>query len=309
MSVQEQTVRLGRVAEAEQGNRLDRWLVLQKPEYSRMQYKELIEAGKVWVNGKVAKKSCVLTQGDTVELKALPEPRDFLPAPNAALKLELLYEDKDLLAVNKVAGMPCFPLRQDQNTTLANALMARFSELGCFKKNKREAGLLNRLDVGTSGIVLVARNEASLAKLKELQKQGAIEKYYLALCEGEVKAPQQIALRLKTNPKNKSKMMVCGEFEPKDQKRSTSIYDVQSLGQNSLVKLRIHRGQRHQIRAHMAAIGHPLVNDPLYGAQAKPSMKGYRLHCEKVIFSSALSEKKIEIHATLSNWRIAKFGK
>ncbi|MGB0678125.1 MAG: RluA family pseudouridine synthase [Polyangiales bacterium] len=226
------------------------------------------------------------------------------PMPEPALPLDLRYEDAHLLVVAKPAGMPSHALDAGQTGTLAAALIAFDARLAAVAPRPCDAGLVHRLDVGTSGLLLVARSAAVHAQLGVQTRAGAITKGYTALVHGLVRAPQMLhyalAARrrqaavgvlasadpaapgpaLKLGRRSAAGPLTCRR--PRDLRRpvpaTTAVVAAQPLAAHTLLQLRIVRGYRHQIRAHLSALGCPIVGDLLYGGQATPVLDGHFLH-------------------------------
>jgi len=267
----------------EAGERLDAFLARRVPELSRARAKVLIEKGEARVDGRRVKKSYALGAGDRVTLDSLPGPVDFHAAPDPSLGLEVLLETDSYVVVDKPAGVPSHPLREGELGTLAGALVARYPEMRGVGYRKREPGILHRLDTGTSGLVLAARNRRTFDELRRMLKAGEIEKRYLARCVGVVPAPIVIDTPIATDPRDQRKVRVC--TDPRELKRlgaqaaTTEVLSSTPAEQGSLVELRANNARRHQIRVHLASIGHPLLGDSLYGG---PPLDHHLLHASSL---------------------------
>ncbi|MGB3053053.1 MAG: RluA family pseudouridine synthase [Polyangiales bacterium] len=267
------------IGEDEARERLDVFLARRVPELSRARAKVLIEKGDVRVDGRRVKKSYALAAGDRVTLESLPGTVDFHAAPDPGLALEVLLETDSYVVVDKPAGVPSHPLREGELGTLAGALVARYPEMRGVGYRKREPGILHRLDTGTSGLMLAARDQETFDELRRMLQAGEIEKRYLARCVGVVPAPIIIDTPIATDPRDRRKVRVC--TDPRELKRlgaqaaRTEVLSSTAAEQGSLVELRADNARRHQIRAHLASIGHPLLGDPLYGG---PPFDHHLLH-------------------------------
>ena len=267
----------------EAGERLDVFLARRIPELSRARAKVLIETGEVRVDGRRVKKSYALAAGDRVTLDSPPSPADFHAAPDPSLVLEVMLETDSYVVVDKPAGVPSHPLRQDELGTLAGALVARYPEMRGVGYRKREPGILHRLDTGTSGLMLAARDQPTFDQLRRMLQAGEIEKKYLARCVGVVPAPIAIDTPIATDPRDRRKVRVC--TDPRELKRlgaqaaRTEVLSSTPAEQGSLVELRANNARRHQIRVHLASIGHPLLGDPLYGG---PPLDHHLLHASSL---------------------------
>ncbi|NNE20550.1 MAG: RluA family pseudouridine synthase, partial [Myxococcales bacterium] len=239
------------------------------PELSRARAKVLIATGEVRVDGRRVKKSYALKAGDRVTLEGMPGAVDFDATPDPGLALEVLLETDSYVVVDKPAGVPSHPLRAGELGTLAGALVARYPEMRGVGYRKREPGILHRLDTGTSGVMLAARDQQTFDELRRMLQAGEIEKRYLARCVGVVPAPLVIDTPIATDPRDRRKVRVC--TDPREVKRlgaqsaSTEVLSSTPAENGSLVELRANNARRHQIRVHLASIGHPLLGDPLYG--------------------------------------------
>jgi 23S rRNA pseudouridine1911/1915/1917 synthase len=260
------------VTEAEAGERLDVVLARRFPELSRARAKALIDRGAVRVQGRLAPKSRIVSAGDRITLDQAPAPVDFDAAPDPGASLDVLVETDDFVIVQKPAGLPSHPLKEGETQTLAGALVARYPEMRGVGYSRREPGIVHRLDVDTSGVMLAARHARAFEALRGRLRAGEIEKRYLARCYGEVDAPRTIDLPLANDPRDRRKVRAC--TDTRESKRlgarpaRTEILSSTPAAHGSLVEVRANHARRHQVRAHLAAIGHPLLGDTLYGGPA-----------------------------------------
>ncbi len=239
--------------------------------------------------------------GEKIELLEWPASAPLKLLPDSSIRLKILHQDPQLVAVDKAAGFPSHPLKATEIGTVANALVAKFPRAAKFKNKPLEAGLIHRLDNETSGVLLFALQEAGLKRWQVLNQQGGITKFYLALVAGKPAAKGRVTLAIAHHPKNKKKMVVARSQEEIRQWKArpavTEYRRVKFSSEASLVLLRIHRGSRHQIRVHLAAIGHPILGDAIYGkGQVGPR---HFLHARKVEFKHSFTGKKISILAPL----------
>ncbi len=271
------------IQEGDAGRRVDVVLARLVPALSRARAKRLIEEGLVRVDGRRVKKSYIVSAGDRVTLESVPGPVDFYAAPDPDLALDVLVENEGYVVVAKPAGVPSHPLKEGERGTLAGALVARYPEMRDVGYSKREPGILHRLDNDTSGVMLAARDQATFDALRRQLQAGEIEKRYLARCQGIVPAPMIIDTPIAKDPRDNRRVRAC--TDPREIKRlraqpaATEILTSTPAEHGSLVEIRANNARRHQIRAHLASIGHPLLGDPLYGG---PSPGRHLLHAVSI---------------------------
>ena len=268
--------------EGDAGQRVDMVLARRVPELSRARAKRLIEEGVVRVDGRRVKKSYTVSVGDRVTLESLPGPVDFYAAPDPDLRLDVLVENVGYVVVAKPAGVPSHPLKEGEVGTLAGALVARYPEMRDVGYSKREPGILHRLDNDTSGVMLAARDQATFDALRQQLQAGEIEKRYLARCQGIVPAPMTIDTPIANDPRDRRRARAC--TDPREIKRlraqpaTTEVLTSTPAEHGSLIEVRANNARRHQIRAHLASIGHPLLGDTLYGGPALATGNRHLLH-------------------------------
>ena len=245
--------------------RLDRFLA-QSLALSRSQLQRLIKDGHVLVAGKAAKANQAVKPGQEISIE-VPELIDAAPAAED-LPLPIVYQDKDLIVVDKPAGMVVHPAAGHDSGTLVNALLHHVDDLSGIGGEKRP-GIVHRLDKGTSGLMVVAKHDRAHEELSRQFAQREVEKEYLALAWGEVMAGRRIDAPIGRDPNNRKKMS--SELSESARVRRTRaavtrVVRAEHFGRVlTLVQVAIHTGRTHQIRVHLAAIGHPIVGDALYG--------------------------------------------
>jgi 23S rRNA pseudouridine1911/1915/1917 synthase len=280
------------------GLRLDKYLAQARPELSRSQMQRLIAAGAVTVNGRQVKASYIVRPGDlvVVELPA-PESPEVTPEP---IPLEVVYEDDDLLVINKPAGLVVHPAAGHSSGTMVNALLARYPEMA---EAGPRAGIVHRLDKDTSGLIIAAKAEAARLALQEQFKRRQVHKVYLALLEGRPPQPKGVIdAPLGRNPKQRKRMAVVREGRP-----ARTLYRVlESFADYTLVQVEPETGRTHQIRVHFAWLGCPLVGDAVYGRREgrrkrRPRLPISRqfLHAWKLRFALPSSGEEVEFVAPL----------
>jgi 23S rRNA pseudouridine1911/1915/1917 synthase len=248
---------------------------------------EFIKSGKVTVNGRRLPKGATISSGDDV--RVLEPLATLILRPNPDLKLEVLFEDPSVLVVNKPELMACHPLRGDEDNTVMNALAASYPEVAKAGERPLEGGLVHRLDNGTSGALIVARDHAAFTVLRSAIRRGQIGRRYLALCEGHLRNPCTIAAPIAHHPKNQRKMVaVKGRASPKGARAAfTQVRPLRHYAHSTLIELRPLTGCRHQIRVHLSSIGHPLACDVLYGGSGCGLAQGrFWLHLFQLAFDS-----------------------
>jgi 23S rRNA pseudouridine1911/1915/1917 synthase len=241
---------------------------------SRARVKSLFETGAVRLDGRRPSKGDRATAGARLQVELAEEAPVLLPEPGLALRL--LYEDRWLLAVDKPAGMPSHPLKPGETQTVANALVARYPEVAAASADVREAGLVHRLDIDTSGVLLAARDRETWEAVRGLFRERAVDKRYWAVVSGPIADAGAIDLPLRHKGETRVEAAVDGGEEGREAVSEFHVLD--RAGELALVEVRILTGVLHQVRAHLAAIGAPVVGDGLYGGQALPGLSRFFLH-------------------------------
>ncbi len=292
------------VREEEAGSRLDVLLVRRVEGMSRAKARRMIEEGSVRVNGRRARKGARLASGDRVELAEMPAPTDFPALAAPELPLVVRYEDAHLVLADKPAGLPAHPLRPDERETLAGALLARYPEMATVGYALREPGLLHRLDNDTSGLMIAARSQRAFEALRALLVGGALDKRYLALVQGASIPLGIIDAPIAAHPSDPRRVHAC--LDPLDRRRAkarparTEIVEVTPVGERfALLEVRASHAVRHQIRAHLAALGHPLVGDWLYGGTSIEGFDRHFLHASRIALDHPLEPRRVDVASPL----------
>lgn len=284
------------VAEADAGQRLDHFLAARMAQFSRARIQAWIEEGRVRVNGAAKKASWKVRAGERIEVEpAGPPPLRAFPEE---IPLEILYEDEAVAAINKPAGLVVHAGAGRAAGTLVNALLHRYGELSEGGDALRP-GIVHRLDKGTSGVILVARTDAAHRSLAQQFASRTVEKVYLALVEGRV-APEEgvIDQPIERDPVRRTRMTA---RTGRGRAALTEYRVLQHLERFTLLEVRIRTGRTHQIRVHLASIGHPVAGDTLYGAAARPA--GLEppgrpwLHAWRIGFTSPATGERLLVEA------------
>ncbi|MBM3778271.1 MAG: RluA family pseudouridine synthase [Acidimicrobiia bacterium] len=285
------------------GERLDRFLAAVIPDRSRSQLQKLIADGRVQVDGRAARANLSLKAGrhvvvDSPEaVRAGVEPED--------LPLDVLYDDADLVVVNKPPGLVVHPGAGHPSGTLVNALLHRVAGLSGVGGVERP-GIVHRLDRGTSGVMVVAKHDAAHRELARQFQDREVDKEYIALAWGLVQAGRRIDAAIGRDPANRQKMSARAR---RAREAVTRITRARTLHGVSLLHVAIHTGRTHQIRVHLSAIGHPVVGDPLYGGVRRHVGHDVRavlrlerpfLHAWRLAFTHPGDGRHLEVRAPLA---------
>jgi 23S rRNA pseudouridine1911/1915/1917 synthase len=303
------------------GTRLDRFVAAHCPELSRSRVQELIDGGLLLVNGKPAKSSQKLRGGELITVRAQPR-----PAPHATaetIPLDVLYEDDDVIAINKAAGMTVHAGAGNVSGTLVNALLGRGQALS-HGGDPLRPGIVHRLDKETSGVILVAKNDTAHAKLGEAFRKREIKKTYIALVQGVLgEKSGRIELAIGRDPIHRTRMTTQrkswhGGTIANPREARTDWKALAKIDGTTLLEVQLHTGRTHQIRVHFSALKHPVVGDTLYGAARElgvsvssgrvgaaakqvtlPSLGRNFLHAAKLGFVQPRTGAWIEVRAAL----------
>ena len=251
------------VPDDSEGLRLDRFLVGVLPEHSRSQIQRLIKDGHVRVGGRGAKPNQPVKTGQQIAVE-VPEPVDAVPRAEP-LPLPILFQDRDLIVVDKPAGMVVHPAAGHASGTLVNALLHHVDDLSGIGGEKRP-GIVHRLDRGTSGLMVVAKHDAAHEELARQFADREVEKEYIALTWGEVMAGRRIDAPIGRDPSNRKKMSSARIRRSRE--AVTRVVRAEHFGRTlTLARVAIHTGRTHQIRVHLTALGHPILGDATYGGR------------------------------------------
>jgi 23S rRNA pseudouridine1911/1915/1917 synthase len=277
---------------ADQGKRLDAYLHEKLPEYSRSRLQNWIREGRVLVNGAAARPSGLIRGAEVIDVA--PGQMPPLRAEAEDIPVSVLYEDEGVVVIDKPAGMVVHAGAGAHSGTLVNALLHRFASLSSVGGDLRP-GIVHRLDRFTSGALVVAKTDAAHRALAAQFSSRTVEKIYLALVEGALKGAGRIQNPIIRDPKNRARMtarLAGGR---------TALTDweaVQAFAGFTMLKIRLGTGRTHQIRAHMAAIGHPVAGDRLYGAKTSPWNRFF-LHAHRLGFRIPAAGEDVVVESPL----------
>lgn len=286
-------------AENSQNQRLDRWLSERVEELSRSRLQTLISEGRVSVNDRpCTSKKATLKTGDRIQIHIPPAtPLELKPAD---IPLDILYEDEELLILNKPAGLVVHPAPGHENDTLVNALLAHCETLAGIG-GVRRPGIVHRLDKDTTGAIAIAKTDRAHQHLQAQIQAKTARRQYLGVVHGAPKTPSGVIDEpIGRHPIDRKKMAIV----PPDRGGRAAITRWQvreRLGNYTLVEFDLETGRTHQIRVHSASLGHPIVGDPVYGRGKSPgvNLPGQALHAWKLTLRHPISEEAIEAIAPL----------
>jgi 23S rRNA pseudouridine1911/1915/1917 synthase len=292
MSLYNQKVEITLEAE---GERLDRALAELLPDLSRMQWQRLIREGQVTVDGERARASYRIAGGEKL-VALIPEVVDA-EVTAEEIPLDIRYEDKDLIVVNKPAGMVVHPSLGHAGGTLVNALLAHCPDLEGVG-GERRPGIVHRLDKDTSGLIIAAKHDHALWYLQNQFKQRTVAKAYLTLVNGSLQPPEAIIdAPIGRDPRNRQKMAVITSANRDARPAQTAFRALTYYLEHTYVECRPRTGRKHQIRVHMAYIGYPIAGDHIYGRRKdKLGLKRHFLHAAELTFRRPSDDE--ELHLT-----------
>ena len=275
------------------GTRIDKYLT-DNTDYTRSKIQKMIENGNILVNNKQTKDSYKLKENDRITIEEYNEEIDIEPEN---IPLDIYYEDEDLIVVNKPSGMVVHPAPGNYSKTLVNALMYHTNNLSTINTSIRP-GIVHRIDADTSGLLLVAKNDKTHNALAEAIQKKEVVREYIALVEGVImEDTATIDAPIGRDKNNRKKMAVTSE-NSKD--AITHIRVLDRYKDSTLIRCKLETGRTHQIRVHLNYIGHPVVNDPVYGYKKLIDKDfGQMLHAEKIGFVHPTTKKYMEFTAPL----------
>ena len=285
------------IVESEEQKRIDAY-ISENTEYSRTAVQRLIEEEKITVNGKKEKASYKVQNGDKIEIEEEPAREIKLKAQD--IPLQILYEDKDIIVVNKPKGMVVHPANGNPDGTLVNAVMAICKDSLSGIGGEIRPGIVHRLDKNTSGAIIIAKNDKAHINLSEQLKNHEIKKTYIALVRGVVKENNAtINMPIGRSKKDRKKMDV-----DKNGKEAITHFKVLKRYKDcTLLEINIETGRTHQIRVHLSHIGYPIIGDEVYSnGKNKWNIEGQCLHAKSLDFKHPITGKNMHIEAPIPEY-------
>lgn len=283
---------------AKPGGRLDHILVRYMPSFSRSRLQHLIRDGMVTVNGKVETKTGYRLEGGEAVMLILQPPKPTALKPES-IPLQIIFENKDILIVNKAAGMVVHPSAGHDSGTLVQAALAYIPDLQGVGGELRP-GVIHRLDKDTSGLILLAKRDSALREIQEQFKQRQVHKVYIALTDGQPPTPTgRIETSIGRDPRNRKRMAVVPEGKGRE---AITIYrTLENFREHTLLEVKMKTGRTHQIRVHMAFLGSPIAGDRIYGRRRKVTipLKHHFLHAARITLRLPGEEEPRTFEATL----------
>jgi 23S rRNA pseudouridine1911/1915/1917 synthase len=282
-----------KVKKQDQGKRIDKFLAAEFEDLSRSFIQKLIAEGKVTAAGRQVDKSYKIVPDELLKI-IVEEKESEIKA--VEMDLDIIYEDQDIIVINKNADRVVHPAPGHHDDTIVNALLAHVDNLSAINGVKRP-GIVHRLDKDTSGLLIAAKNDKSHKNLADQFKNRTVEKYYYALLEGNLAYEKgKIDAPIGRDPNNRKKMAV----RKRHSKNAVSRFKIiEEFKNHTLVEVKIETGRTHQIRVHFSYLGHPVVGDKKYGSKNQLRAKRQMLHARRLIISHPATGEKMEFEADL----------
>lgn len=285
--------------------RLDMYIAQKNDKLSRSMIQKLIEDGEILVNGQTKKISYKVHTGDEIEIN-IPEPKETNIKPQN-IPVEVIYEDSDIIVVNKPKGMVVHPANGNPDGTLVNAILALCKDNLSGIGGEIRPGIVHRLDKDTSGLLIIAKNDLAHKNISEQIKNRQVKKIYIALVKGNVAEDEAtIDMPIGRSTKDRKKMAV-----RKDGKTAITHFKVlKRYNKYTLLEIKIDTGRTHQIRVHMAEIGHPVVGDMVYSSGKNEfGIEGQMLHAKSLDFKHPVTGKEMHLEADLPQYFVDVLNK
>ncbi len=286
------------VTKEESKQRLDAYIAKQNIGISRTMVQKLLEEGTITVNGKEEKASYKIKEQDCIAIQ-IPEPKK-VEIKEEDIPLDIIYEDEDIIVVNKPKGLVVHPANGNPDGTLVNAIMAICKESLSGIGGELRPGIVHRLDKDTSGLLIVAKHDKSHIAMSEQIKNHEVKKIYWALVRGIVKENEAtIHMPIGRSDKDRKKMAV-----RKDGKDAITHFQVlKRYKDTTLLEIQLETGRTHQIRVHMAEIGYPVIGDSVYSNGKNAfGVEGQMLHAKKLVFAHPITQKEMQLEAPLPTY-------
>jgi len=281
------------VFEQTESERIDKFLSAENEEWSRSQIQEWIKEGNIEVNGSKVKPNYKLQENDQIVLR-IPPPKELHISPEK-MELDIVYEDQDVVVVNKQRGLVVHPAPGHYSGTLVNGLLEHCKDLSGINGILRP-GIVHRIDMDTSGLLMVAKNDKAHLSLAQQLKDHTITRMYVAIVHGNIEHEKgTIDAPIGRDPKSRQQMAVVASGKP----AVTHFHVLEKFGEYTLVELKLQTGRTHQIRVHMKYIGHPIAGDPKYGPSKTLDIKGQALHAKVLGFDHPRTGERLHFEAPL----------
>ena len=282
--------------------RLDAYISKEIEDLSRSMIQKLLEEDKINVNGKIEKPSYKVQEGDIIEV-SIEEPKE-VKIEAQDIPLDIIYEDNDILVVNKQKGLVVHPANGNPDGTLVNAIMAHCKDSLSGIGGELRPGIVHRLDKDTSGLLIIAKNDKAHIQVSEQIKNREVKKTYIALVRGTIAEDEAtINMPIGRSTKDRKKMAVT-----KNGKEAVTHFKVlnrytTNKGSYTLLEIKIDTGRTHQIRVHMAEIGHPVIGDSVYSnGKNEFGVEGQCLHAKRLEFVHPITGKEMKLEAPLPKY-------
>jgi 23S rRNA pseudouridine1911/1915/1917 synthase len=281
------------------GQRIDVWLAKHMEDHSRSHIQKLIQTGQVMVNGIIVKSNYKVRKGDNINI-SVPEAQILNVEPEN-IEIDILYEDDDIIVVNKPKNKVVHPAAGNFSGTLVNALLSHCKDSLSDINGIIRPGIVHRIDKDTTGVLVVAKNNRAHEVLSQKLKNHDIVRVYEAIADGVIKEDEAtIDAPIGRHPTDRKKMAV----NVKNSREATTHFKVlERFPKHTYIECRLETGRTHQIRVHMAYIGHPLLGDKVYGKKKQPfDLEGQVLHAKVLGFEHPISGKYMEFTAELPEY-------
>lgn len=290
------------VNEVNEKIRLDAYISKQMQDLSRSMIQKLLEGNKINVNGRSEKPAYKVQNGDIIEIN-IEEPKE-VKIEAQDIPLDIIYEDEDILVVNKQKGLVVHPANGNPDGTLVNAVMAHCKDSLSGIGGELRPGIVHRLDKDTSGLLIIAKNDKAHIQMSNQIKNREVKKTYIALVRGTIAENEAtINMPIGRSTKDRKKMAVT-----KSGKEAVTHFKVLNRyttdkGRYTLLEIKIDTGRTHQIRVHMAEIGHPVIGDVVYSnGKNEFGVEGQCLHAERLEFAHPITGKEMKLEAPLPEY-------